>query len=117
MTKHEVLNQLHKNEINPKRAYRLLYSHHKERKPRKAHFVKIGIRIPESRGISILLAILFILPIYIGLIKLLIKIFAKNGTIGNSNLTAQDLIDLVSVRGVKVNINASSGEKVLIRTL
>ncbi|MFA5697091.1 MAG: hypothetical protein WC888_01515 [Candidatus Izemoplasmatales bacterium] len=49
----ELLNQLSQGLISPKEAYTQLYqdrSNQKPSKPRKAHFIKFRIIIPDERG-------------------------------------------------------------------
>jgi hypothetical protein len=117
MTKHEVLTQLNQKELKPKKAYRMLYPKTKERKPRRASFVKVSINVPDSRGVNIFLKILLLLPIPIFIIKWVVKKRA-NVQIGDQmNMTPKELIDLISFRGVKVDIKTATHERVLIKTI
>jgi hypothetical protein len=117
MTKFEVLNQLNQNQMDTKEAYRLLYNQPKERKPRKAHWVKVRIRIPESKGVTILLAVLLALPIHIGIIKWIVSKRANQQISEQFQFTPRELIELVAVKGVRVNIHTKTNEKIMLRTI
>lgn len=116
MTKFEVLNELNQNQLKPEQAYNLLFKAPKERKPRKAHWVKVKIRIPESKGVTLLLAILLALPIHIGIIKWIISKRVNKPINDQIPLTPRELIELVAVKGVRVNIQTKTREHILIRT-
>jgi hypothetical protein len=117
MTKFEVLNQLNENQLDTKKAYKLLFRGPKERKPRRAHWVKVRISIPESRGVTILLAILLALPIHIGIIKWIVSRRANHPISDQLPLTPRELIELVSLKGVLVNIHTKSNERILLKTI
>ncbi|MBU1141991.1 MAG: hypothetical protein KKG64_05650 [Firmicutes bacterium] len=120
MTKYEVLNQLDNQEIKSDEAYRLLYSTTKERKPRRAGFVKIRIKIPESKGATIFLSILLFVPIPLFLVKLFIPRRFKQIDENVSDkipISPQELIKLSSLKGVKIDVKSSDGVKVLIQTI
>ncbi len=118
MTKYEVLNQLNQKQIERKEAYKMLYQTPKERKPRRAHFVKIKIRIPESRGVTILLKVLFALPIHIGLVKLFLPKRKLSEPISEEfDISPLDLIDLIAIKGVKVDIQTKTNERIYIKTI
>ncbi|TNF09325.1 MAG: hypothetical protein EP317_00980 [Bacillota bacterium] len=117
MTKFEVLNQLNQNQLDTKKAYKLLFEQPRERKPRKAHWVKVRISIPESRGVTILLAVLLALPIHIGIIKWIVSRRAKQQISEQIPITPGDLIELVSLKGVLVNIHTKTNERIMLRTI
>ena len=73
MTKYEVLNQLNQKQISTKEAYDYLFPQVKERIPRRARFVKVRVFVPDSKGVSLFLAILLALPIPIGIIKWIVS--------------------------------------------
>ncbi|HAX02834.1 MAG: hypothetical protein A2Y45_05330 [Tenericutes bacterium GWC2_34_14] len=117
MTKDEVLTQLNQKELKPKKAYQMLYPKVKIRKPRRASFVKLSISVPESRGVTIFLKILFLLPIPMFIIKWIAKRKADQVVSEQMNLTTGELIDLISIRGVKVDIKTATKERILIKTI
>jgi len=120
MTKYEVLNQLNTKDLTSKEAYKLLYKQQKERKPRRAGFVKVRIRVPESKGATTFLSILLFLPMPLFLVKLFIPRKVKNGTEPISDqfqMTFKEMMDLISMRGVKIDIKTHDHVRVLIKTI
>lgn len=117
MTKSEVLVQLHQKKLSPQKAYRLLYAEPIERKPRRSHFVKLRIITPDSKGVNIFLALLFMLPIPIFLIRFVVKRSKQMTFKGQIDMTPAEMIELVSMRGVSLHVNAQDGTKVRIKTI
>jgi hypothetical protein len=117
MTKNEVLNQLKEKSISKQQAYKLLYAKTKERKPRRASFVKLSVRIPEERWLSIILAILFFLPIPIFIFKIFIRGNRKLEISDQIEITAAELIRLISIRGASVSVRTHDQFRVNIKTL
>lgn len=117
MTKNEVLNQLNQKEISKRQAYKLLYGKTKERKPRRASFVKLSIRVPDEKWLSVLLTILFILPIPIFVFKLFIKGNRRLEISDQVDISAEELIRLISIRGASVSVKTHDRFKVLIKTI
>ncbi|PKK97002.1 MAG: hypothetical protein CVV58_03475 [Tenericutes bacterium HGW-Tenericutes-3] len=120
MTKYEVLNQLNKNELSSKKAYRLLFNSPKERKVRKAGFVKVRIRVPESKGATIFLSVLLLLPMPLFLVKLFIPKKIKYGTNNISDqfqMTFGEVLELISLHGIKIDIQTNENVRVFIKTI
>lgn len=120
MTKYEVLTQLNTKMMTPKEAYQLLFSQTSERKPKRAGFIVIRIKIPESKGATLLLRFLLFLPIPIFLAKLFVpkKIKNQEGALNDQiPVTPKELIELVSLKGVKVDVETKDKVKVLIKTI
>ncbi|HOI85831.1 MAG TPA: hypothetical protein PLP48_07105 [Acholeplasmataceae bacterium] len=117
MSKDEVLTQLNRKEISSRQAYRMLYKPVKERKPRRASFVKLSIHVPESAGVNIFLKILFLLPIPIFLIKWIIRKRTDQVISDQFQLTTGELIDLISIKGVLVNVITKTNERIKIKTI
>lgn len=117
MSKDEVLTQLNRKEISPRQAYRILYKPVKERKPRRASFVKLSIHVPDSVGVNVFLKILFFLPIPIFLIKWIIRKRTDQVISDQFQLTTGELIELVSIKGVLVNVMTKTHERIKIRTI
>lgn len=111
-----ILVQLHKNEITPKQAYKELYDLAPQPKMKRAHFVKIRIRVPEEKGVSTFLGILFALPFPLFIVRFAFKRI-KNLDVSNLSMTKDELLNLISYKGIKVQIESASGEKVYIKTL
>lgn len=117
MTKDEVLTQTNRQELHPKEAYKMLYPKLKERKPRRSSFVRISIKVPDSKGVSVFLGVLLLLPIPIFIIKWVLKKRANKVISDQFQLTPLELIELVSIKGVKVDIKSNTNERVLIKTI
>ncbi|MBU1094699.1 MAG: hypothetical protein KKH01_09605 [Firmicutes bacterium] len=120
MTKYEVLNQLNNNELDTTKAYNLLYKIPKERKPKKAFFLKVRIRVPESKGATIFLGILLFLPMPIVLAKLFIPRKIKNSTSPISDqlpVNFSEMLQLISMRGIKIDIKTHDNVRVYMKTI
>jgi len=120
MTKYEVLNQLNQNELKPSEAYKLLYNKQQEPKARRAGFIKVRIRVPESKGATALLGVLLFLPMPIFLVKLFIPRKIKNSTNEISDqlpMTPNEMLKLIAVHGVKIDIRTNDNVRVYIKTI
>jgi len=116
LTKNEVLTQLSNKEINSKEAYKLLYSEHKERKPRRAHFLKVKIRVPEEGAANIFLGLILFFPIPLFIVRMILRRFIKDEVTEQFQMSKAEIIKLISIRGVKVKINTHTNEKIYVRT-
>lgn len=117
MEKIEVLNKCQSKELTPKQAYRELYHGYRQRKPRRAHFVKVSVRINESKGLSIFLAFLLALPIPIGIAKLFVKRKRDEIISEQFPITYGQLINDLLIKGILIDIDAKDEAKIHIRTL
>lgn len=118
MTKYEVLNQLNKKELKPRMAYKLLFNKPKIQKAHRAGFVKLRIWIPESKGVSIFLGILFFLPVPLFIIKWVINRRINQENISDKiPLTPKQIVQMISVRGVKLNVQTNENVKILLKTI
>jgi hypothetical protein len=117
MTKDEVLTQISQKEIKPKQAYRMLYPHTKQRKPRRASFVKIHVHANEGKAINIFLGIILLLPIPIFLIKWIVGRRANVVLNEDLNITAGEFLQMISVRGVRIEVRSKDNERVLVKTI
>lgn len=117
MTKNEVLDKLSKKEIDYKEAYNLLYPKIKEVKPNRAHFVKLRVRVPDSKAANTFIKLLFILPIPIGLAKLILRNKLNQHVSDDIPISFNDLIDLAAIKGTYIKVIASDNTRVLIKTI
>ncbi|GEM_PF-456024 len=120
MTKYEVLNQLNTRKMNSREAYKLLFKEETERKPRRAGFIIIRIKIPESKGATMLLSFLLFLPIPLFLVKMLIprKIKNKKGAVSEQlSLTPKEMLEMISISGVKVDVKTHDKVRIFIKTI
>lgn len=113
----QVLAQLSNNEINVRKAYAELYGSSRTARYPRAHFLKLKIRIPEHRGTSRFLAFLFWLPMPLFYVRIgLSFVKAKDGE-DPLPIPKQEIMKLLSYRGIQVEVDAKDGTKILIKTL
>lgn len=117
MTQYEVFNQLEQKKIHPKKAYKLLYQKQKDRKPRRAHFVKLSVTIPDEKGVNAFLKVLLFLPIPLWVVKLILRKRANQKLSDEFPLTFKEILNLMMVRGSKVDVKTHDHVKVLIKTI
>jgi len=115
MTKYEVLTQLSEKKITTKEAYNQIYI--SQRIVKKAHFVKIKIKINDSKGVSALLKVLFLLPIPLVFVRMAIRIGLKNKNLKDVDIPVEDFIDLISARNINIDVNARDEAHIRIKTL
>lgn len=115
--KNQVYDQLAAKEISARKAYDLLYKPQKIRRHPRAHFLKLRIRTPESKGVNRFLAFLFWLPMPLFYVRIGLA-FVKSKD-GNDPLPIpkQEIMKLLSYRGILVEVDAKDGTKILIKTL
>ncbi|HAQ56431.1 MAG TPA: hypothetical protein DCR44_03380 [Acholeplasmatales bacterium] len=112
----QTLDRLGRKEIGKRQAYRALFPKPlKERGPKRAHFIKLRIRIPESKGVTNFLAFLFWLPLPILFARMILG-FVKLDT-KDMPLDKQEIIKLIAVRGIKVEVKTTDGVRVYIKTI
>ncbi|PKL00873.1 MAG: hypothetical protein CVV56_03445 [Tenericutes bacterium HGW-Tenericutes-1] len=112
----QTLLKLSTGELTKAQAYKALYSQPKIQRSRKAHFVKIRIVIPEERGVTRFLAFLFLFPIPLFFAKILLRKMNNTETM-EIPISKEDLLRMISVKGIKLDVNIQSGEKIYIKTL
>lgn len=105
MRKNKVLNKLYKKTLTPEEAYYFLYKPPKEKKAKKAKFIKLSFEIKESKATSNFLNILFLLPLPLGLINIF-KRKIKN---------YEDISNLL-IKGISIEVY-SEDANILIKTL
>ncbi|MDD3126701.1 MAG: hypothetical protein WC479_03895 [Candidatus Izemoplasmatales bacterium] len=114
----EPLNQLSQGLISPKEAYRQLFGDcpkQKVNKPKKAHFIKIRVVIPNETGVTRFLAFLLLMPVPIFLAKIILRKVQLDPT--EMGISKTDLMQMVSTRGILINVTAKDGVKIYIKTL
>jgi len=112
----DILKQLTEGQLNPKQAYRLLYPNQRQLKCRKAHFVKLRIKIPEEKGVTRFLAFLFLLPFPLFLVRWGLK-FVKEDQMKESPLSKKDILHLIGYKPIRLQVRADDGVIVNIHTL
>ncbi|AUD65020.1 hypothetical protein BK011_04755 [Tenericutes bacterium MZ-XQ] len=117
MTKNEVLNKLSKNEVSSNDAYQMLYPKTKQAKARKARFIKFRINIPDSKGATYFINVLFALPIPIGLVKLFLRGRMNQPVSDQFPISMKEVIDLAAIKGTFVKVIAKDQTKILIKTI
>lgn len=116
LTKNEVLVQLSKKEISQKEAYKLLYNEPKVKKPRRAHFIKVKVRVPNEKAANFFLGVMLFFPIPLFIVRMVLKRFVKDEVAEQFQMSKNDLIRLVSISGIKVKVNTHTNEKIYVRT-
>jgi hypothetical protein len=111
----EVLNQLYQKNITPKEAYKQLFDHPKMPHRRRAHWVKIRIVVPDDRKATRWMAFLFGLPIPLFLARIGLR-FAKLDK-EDIPFDQKQMMDLISTKGILVNVTSQDGTIVFIKTI
>ena len=117
MKKNEVLNQCQSNALEPKTAYEYLYPKCSRRKLKRAHFLRLKIWLKDSRGVSVLLAILFALPIPIGIARLFLRKRLNQVIDSSFPVTYGQLLNEFMVRGISIDVETKDDVKIHIRTI
>jgi hypothetical protein len=83
---------------------------------KKAHFLFIRIKIKEQPWVSLFLKLLFLLPFPLILIRLWIS-FVPKKALKDIPISKQDLKELLTAKGVFINIHSKDGDHVVIKTI
>jgi hypothetical protein len=115
----QILKKVEDKQLKPKQAYQEIYPKNNQRvlKRKKAHFVKLAIKIPDSKGVTAFLKILFALPIPILFAQPFIKKGINKVLDQLEGFTYEDLIYMIKTRGVSINVKTSDGVKIRIYTI
>lgn len=111
----ETLIQLSQGTIHPKAAYKELYGVPKIPRLRKAHFIKLRIRIPDEKGVNGLLAFLLLFPIPLFVVRMILR--RVNKGMEDVPISKDEIMNLISYKGILVEVTAHKGEKILIKTI
>ncbi|MCF7924237.1 MAG: VanZ family protein [Candidatus Izimaplasma sp.] len=111
---YKTLTMLESNKISSKKAYRYLYDE-KIDFTNRAHFVKLRIIVPGEVGVNRFLKVLFFVPLPLGIIRFGLK-FAK---IDNQNIpiSKEQIIELITNKGIEIKVDAADNTKVFIKTI
>ncbi len=115
-----VLTELKNNEISSKEAYKKLFKNKNKKQMQvfsRAHFIKFKIIIPEKKGVSKLLSLIFLIPFPIIFLKIILSLVKMDKYNDDIPLDKREIMDLISHKGIKINVKSHSGEKVLIKTI
>ena len=115
------LTRLQDNKITPEKAYNEIYKNEKQKGIgffRRANFVKLRITVPsETKGVNRLLRVLFFMPFPIIFLRVILGFIKFDEYSDDMPFTKTEMIRLIRHRGIKVEVNSHSGEKVLIKTI
>ena len=112
----QALKLLSENKISTKKAYKYIYNqNYQYRFTDKAHFVKLKIIIPEEKGVNNFLRILFFFPFPIFIAKFGLRFVKLDSE--DIPFTKGELLNMINQKGIKVQVNTSSKEKVIIKTI
>ena len=112
----QTLLKLSNGQLTKHQAYRTLFIESRLPRRRKAHFVKIRIVIPDEVGVTRFLAFLFLMPVPLFFAKMILRRM-KNTDSNDFPFSNNELVKMISVRGIKIDIKTNSGEKILIKTI
>lgn len=113
----QLLVECSQNMRSPKATYRSLYESDKPRRRRRAHFIKIRIRIPDEPKVTNFLRFLFLLPTPILFARIILRFVKLDEQNQSIPLSKKEMIDLISVKGVSVEVFARDGVVVHIKTI
>jgi VanZ family protein len=110
----EVLKRIENDDISLNKAYKKIYHHDKKTLSftDHAHFCKISIQIPNEPGVTKFLKVLFFIPFPLFLVRFAL-IFVKDRI--NDQFTKEDILQIIHSKGIKIAVNAASGEIVKIK--
>jgi VanZ family protein len=110
----EILDKLRKQEISSTKAYKYLY-HNEDLLPvtSKAHFVKLSIKVPDDPTANKFLKVLLFFPIPLGIVRFGLR-FVKDKI--TDELPKEELLQIIQSKGIRIKVNAHSGEKIIIKT-
>ncbi len=123
MKKFEVLNELKEKKISVDKAYNLIYNHQDAKvKLRRAHFIKLKFDIKDERFANGVLKVLFFLPIPMFVVRFALRLGMKKGKrkikgLENVPLSQEQIVELVSCKGILVDIDAHDDAKIFIKTI
>lgn len=113
MNKVEILDKLYNNKLSINKAYKKLYL---PKSPKKAHFVKLRIIIPDEKAVSAFVNILFLLPLPLFIVKFFLK-RSDRYISDDIPIPIKDIVDLIGVKGAFIDVLANDKTKVLIKTI
>ncbi|WP_025725361.1 hypothetical protein [Acholeplasma granularum] len=112
MKQNKILNKIYQGKLEVSEAYNLLFTK-KIQKVKKSRFVKLSIWINENKFISGFVKMFTIFPIHVSLLKLILN---KSNQLGDDNLTKEDIIKLISVKGISIKV-ITNDVKINIKTI
>ncbi len=111
-----ILDLLQKNEITPNKAYKKIYKQNQKINfTNNAHFIKLKIHIPDEKGVNTFLKILFFLPIPLIIFRIALP-FIKFDKM-NIPISKEEIYKLINSKNIKIIVNASTKEKIIIKTI
>ncbi|MBI9008879.1 MAG: VanZ family protein [Tenericutes bacterium] len=113
------LARLQTNEISTEAAYKELYKK-KRRKmqlTRKAHFIKLKINVPEDKTANRILKVLFFFPFPIFIVRFILMFVKEEKYKDNISLDKAEILKLITSKGINIDVNTKSGEKIVVKTI
>lgn len=83
---------------------------------KKAHFIFIRIKIHDAPGVSLFLKLLFLLPFPLIFIRIMIRL-VPNRALKEVPIPKKDLKELLTSKGIFIDIKTNDGDKIYIKTL
>ena len=113
------LARLQTNKISTEAAYKELYKK-KRRKmqfTRKAHFIKFKIKVPGDKAANRLLKVLFFFPFPIFIVRFILMFVKEEKYKDNILLEKAEILKLITSKGINIDVNTKSGEKIIVKTI
>src|SRR5690606_10624488 len=104
-------------EISKKEAYKLLYNEPKVRKPRRAHFLKVKVRVPDEGPANFFLGLILFFPIPMFIVRMVMRRFIKEEVTEQCKMPKGKLMGWVSMEGVKKKEKKHTKEEIDVRTM
>jgi len=113
MNKYKVLNKLKNKNYDIEQVYSKLYPASKRRKSR---YIKMKMVIPDSKGVTTLLKVIFAFPIPVWLLK---KMMRNNNQLISDEfpIKINDLLSTGLAKGMFIKVNSVDGAKITIKAI
>ncbi len=104
-------------ELNAKQAYKTLYPKMQSSPQGRAHFIKLKIRVPESKGATRFLAFLFWLPLPLFYVRIGLNFVKSKDGEEPLPIPKSEIMRLLRFRGIRVQVDSHDGTHIDIKTL
>lgn len=113
----EVLSKCQLNEMSPIEAYDELFIQPQQRQLKRAHFIKLFVVIKGKPLITMFLALLFALPIPVGIAKMFMRRRLDKKIDESFPITFRELFNEYVVKHIMINIHAKDEAIIKIKTM
>lgn len=113
----QVLVQCEAKKMSARQAYKELYPSTSLPIPRRAHFIKLRIWLPENKGTSRFLAFLFLLPVPLFYVRLGLGFVKAKAGEESLPIPKSEIMRLLHFRGIRVQVDTHDGTHIDIKTI